>query len=330
VTNFFYTLAAFALVLGILIITHELGHYLVARWIGVKVLRFSVGFGRVMWSRRLGRDGTEWAIRLFPLGGYVTMLDEREGAVPPEEASRTFNQQSVYRRMAIVAAGPLANFLLAIFVYWGIFWYGSEELKPILGTPVAASAAAAAGIENGEHVLKVAGKAVQTWQELRWTLLRRAVEQDLVSLEVINARNEIALRYIDVSSARESGWEGDALEKLGVRFFRPNIRSIIGKVSPDSPAEIGGLLTGDEILAIGSTLINSWIDFVQMVRESPGKTLDLEVSRQGQRIVLQITPVLTSEHGSVIGRIGAGVASSRLPASELVTTVRYEPLTALG
>lgn len=329
-TNFLYTLAAFALVLGFLIIAHELGHYLVARWAGVKVLRFSVGFGRVMWSRRFGRDSTEWAIGLFPLGGYVKMLDEREGVVLPEDASRAFNRQSVYRRIAIVAAGPLANFLLAIFVYWGIFWHGTEELKPILGTPVAASAAENAGIENGEHVLKVAGEEVQTWQELRWTLLRRAVEQDSVSLEVINGRNEITLRRIDVSSARDSGWEGDALDKLGVRFFRPHIRPVIGKVSAGSPAELAGLLADDEILTIGNTMIDSWIDLVQTVRESPRKKLDIEISRQGQHILLQITPDLVSEQGREIGRIGAGVARSGSPSIELMTTVRYGLLAALG
>ena len=140
-SNFFFYLAAFALVLGILVIVHELGHYLVARWAGVRVLRFSVGFGKVLWSKRCGPDATEWAIGAFPLGGYVKMLDEREGDVPPEEAHRAFNQQTVYWRMAIAAAGPLANFLLAIVLYWGIFWYGTEELKPILGTPPAASAA---------------------------------------------------------------------------------------------------------------------------------------------------------------------------------------------
>lgn len=329
-TNFLYTLAAFALLLGFLIIAHELGHYLVARWAGVKVLRFSVGFGRVMWSRRFGRDSTEWAIGLFPLGGYVKMLDEREGVVLPEDASRAFNRQSVYRRIAIVAAGPLANFLLAIFVYWGIFWHGTEELKPILGTPVAASAAENAGIENGEHVLKVAGEEVQTWQELRWTLLRRAVEQDSVSLEVINGRNEITLRRIDVSSARDSGWEGDALDKLGVRFFRPHIRPVIGKVSAGSPAELAGLLADDEILTIGNTMIDSWIDLVQTVRESPRKKLDIEISRQGQHILLQITPDLVSEQGREIGRIGAGVARSGSPSIELMTTVRYGLLAALG
>ncbi|MBI4741996.1 MAG: RIP metalloprotease RseP [Betaproteobacteria bacterium] len=328
--SFLYTLAAFAIVLGVLIVVHEYGHYLVARWAGVKVLRFSVGFGRVVWSRRVGRDGTEWALGIVPLGGYVKMLDEGEGGVAPEDVARAFNRQSVYRRMAIVAAGPSANFLLAILVYWGVFWHGTAELKPILGTPVAASAAARAGVENGELVLKVAGEDVHTWQEMRWELLRRAVDQESVSLEVINARSEIALRRIDLSSVRESGWEADSLEKVGVRFFRPDIKPVIGKVTPDSAAAIAGLRAGDEIRSVGGAVIESWGSFVEAVRESPGKALALEVVRDGQRLPLQITPASVSDQGRAIGRIGAAVAGGGTPRSELVTLVRYGPVTALG
>ena len=209
-SNFIYYAAAFSLVLGVLVFVHEFGHYFVARLLGVKVLRFSVGFGKALWSKKIGRDGTEWAIGVFPLGGYVKMLDEREGEVVPEEWHRSFNRQNVWRRMAIVAAGPLTNLLLAVVVYWGLFWYGMEELKPILGTPVVSSPAAAAGIENGERVLKVDGELIQTWQEMRWVLLRRAIDQDSIALEVINSRNEIAIRRLDVSAARADGGGGRA------------------------------------------------------------------------------------------------------------------------
>ena len=151
-SNFLYYLAAFGLVIGILVVVHEFGHYLVARWAGVRVLRFSVGFGRPLLMRKLGRDGTEWCLAAFPLGGYVKMLDEREGPVDPQEAHRAFNRQSVWRRIAIVAAGPMANFLLAIVLYWGIFANGSEEPRALLGPPVAASAAALAGEIGRAHV----------------------------------------------------------------------------------------------------------------------------------------------------------------------------------
>lgn len=329
-SNFLYYLAAFALVLGILIIVHEFGHYLVARWAGVKVLRFSVGFGRAIWSKRFGRDGTEWAIGAFPLGGYVKMLDEREEAVAPEELHRAFNRQPVVRRMAIVAAGPLANFLLAILLYWGIFWHGTEELKPILGSPPAASAAAAAGFENGELVLKVAGEPVQTWQDMRWVLLRRAVDQDSIDFELVNAHHEIATRRLDVSSARQSGWEGDALDKLGISFFRPKIRPVLDKINPDSAAAAAGLLPGDEIIAIGDKAIVTWPDVVQTVRQSPGKLLEFDVLRDGLHQLIRITPIAVDERGREIGRIGAAVSDVGQSRADIMTTVRYGPLNSLG
>ena len=328
--NFLFYLAAFALVLGTLIIVHEYGHYLVARLAGVKVLRFSVGFGRAIWSRRIGRDQTEWAIGIFPLGGYVKMLDEREGEVSPEEAHRAFNRRPVAWRMAIVAAGPLANFLLAILLFWGVFLYGSEELRPIFGTPPAASAAADAGFENGERVLKVAGEEVATWQEMRWVLLRRAVDQSIIEFELVNARNEITVRHLDVSSARESGWEGDALEKLGISFFKPMVRPLLKTISPNSAAAAADLRPGDEILAIDGKAIVSWSSVVETIRHSPGKTLAFDVLRDGARFSLQIRPATIVEKGREIGRIGAAVGDTDLSRSEFMTMVRYGPVAALG
>ncbi len=329
-SNFLFYLVAFALILGVLIIVHEFGHYIVARYVGVKVLRFSVGFGRAVWSKKMGRDDTEWAIGLFPLGGYVKMLDEREAAVAPEELPRSFNRQSVWRRMAIVVAGPAANLLLAVLVYWGLFSYGMEELRPIMGTPVAASAAAKAGIENGERVLKVGGELVQTWQDMRWVLISRAVDQDSIELELINQRKEIAIRRLDVSSARADGWEGDALEKLGLNFFRPMIPPVIGQISPDSVAAAAGLKVGDEVLFIDGTPITSWSDVVLTIRSSPGKALRMEVLRQDEPLVLVLTPALVEERGQEIGRIGASVRDTSATRDEMMITVRYGPLTALG
>ncbi len=329
-SNFLFYLAAFALILGVLIVVHEYGHYLVARWVGVKVLRFSVGFGRALWSKRIGRDGTEWALGMFPLGGYVKMLDEREGDVAPEELHRSFNRQSVWQRMAIVAAGPAANLLLAIVVYWGLFWHGTEELKPILGVPVAASPAAASGMQSGERVLKIGGEVVQTWQDLHWVLIRQAVDQDSIELEVINPRNEITIRRLDVSSARSGGMEGDTVARLGISFYRPKIPPVLGKISPDSAAAAAGLQAGDKILMIDEKPVTAWLDVVQNVRNSPGKTLDFEVQRQGERIVIEITPLPVEESGQKIGRIGASVRDTGASRSELMVTVRYGVMPALG
>ena len=329
-SNFFYYLAAFALVLGVLVIVHEYGHYLVARFVGVKVLRFSVGFGKPVWSKRIGRDGTEWAVGMFPLGGYVKMLDEREGDVLPEELHRSFNRQSVWRRMAIVVAGPLANLLLAVFVYWGLFWYGTEELKPILGTPVAASAAMAAGIENGERVLKVSGNVVQTWQEMRWVLLQQAVNQDSIDFEVINQRNEINIRRLDISSAKSGGWDGDVLEKLGIRFFRPIIPAVIGKISQDSPAATAELRSGDEILSIDGQAISSWFEVVKIVRSSFGKQLKFEIRRDDLQFAVDVAPVVVEENGREIGRIGASAMDNGSSRNELMIVVSYGGFPALG
>ena len=329
-SGFVFYLAAFALILGVLIVVHELGHYFVARLAGVKVLRFSLGFGRSLWSRRMGRDGTEWSIAVFPLGGYVKMLDEREGEVPGAELDRSFNRQSVWRRMAIVAAGPLANLLLAVFVYWGLFWSGTEEVRPLLGAPVAASAAAAAGFEDGEEVRKVAGDAVQTWQDMRWLLLRRAAEQGAVDVEVINPRNEIALRQLDLSAIREGGWEGDGIEKLGLRFYRPKIPAVLGAVSADGPAAAAGLRSGDEIRKIDKTPVLSWSDVVRSVRAAPGKPLAFEIARNAQRYHVTLTPAVVDEGSGQIGRIGAMVADSDRARNELMVTVSYGPLAAFG
>lgn len=328
--NFLSYLAAFALLIGLLIVVHELGHYAVARCVGVKVLRFSVGFGRTLLLKRIGRDGTEWALCAFPIGGYVKMLDESEGEVAPHELHRSFNRQSVWKRMGIVAAGPLANLLLAVLVYWGLFVHGAEELRPVLAAPVAASAAAEAGIEDGERVLKVAGESVQTWQEFRWHLLRRMVGQEAVDLEVINLRHEVAIRRLHLSQARNDGWEGDALEKLGINLFHPAVPPIIGKISPGSVAESAGLNPGDEILSIDHRPVTEWSEVVHTVRASPRVPLLFEIKRNEERFRIEITPSVVQDNGREIGRIGAAVGGMDAYRKELMVTVRYGLVPALG
>jgi len=318
-----FYLGAFIVVLGVLIVVHEFGHYLAARYCGVRVLRFSVGFGRTLWQRRLGRDGTEWAVGIFPLGGYVKMLDEREGEVAPEELERAFNRQSVGKRSLIVAAGPAANFVLAIVLYWAVFMLGSEELRPILGTPPVASPAAVAGIVNGEQVRTVDGEPVVTWNDLRWMLLHKAAIQESVELEVINERREIALRRLPLAAAGEQGWEGDALERLGVRFFRPNMPPVVGKVMAGSPGELAGIRQGDEIVAIDGVTVHTWHEFVLLVREAAARSLRVELLRGGRIVAVNVIPEAVSERGKQIGRIGVAVAESRDTGREVRTFVRY-------
>ena len=316
-------LAAFLVVLGVLIIVHEFGHYAVARLCGVKVLRFSVGFGRPLWERSLGRDGTTWAVCAFPLGGYVKMLDEREGEVKPEEAHRAFNNQSVGKRSAIVVAGPAANFLLAVLLYWGLFMAGSEELLAILGNPPANTPAATAGIANGEQVRSVDGELVATWTDFRWLLLQKAVDQESAKLELINERQEIVVRNLSLTAAADKDWVGDPLERLGLAFYRPKMPPLLGTVLPGGAGERAGLRAGDEIVAIDGEAIVSWPDVVMKVRQSPGKTLSFALLRSGERLDVAVVPAESNEHGRIIGKIAVGVAESSEPHREIKTFIRY-------
>jgi regulator of sigma E protease len=325
-----YYLGAFALALGILIVVHEYGHYIVARWCGVKVLRFSVGFGRPILMRRWGADQTEWALAVFPLGGYVKMLDEREAPVAPEDLARAFNRQPVGKRFAIVAAGPIANFLLAILFYWGLFSYGVEELKPVLGPPVAESAAARAGFEDGETVLSVNRTGIVTWQEFRWEILQRALGKEAITVETINERREIAERRLDLSGLDTRKLEEDMLRELGFSLHRPAMEPVIGRVVAGGAAASAGLLAGDRVLAIAGQPVAVWGDLVRIVREAPGRSLELEYERAGRRATVAVVPSEALENGKPVGRIGVAVQDDPAQRARLMTTVRYNPIAALG
>lgn len=327
-SNFLFYLAAFVLVLAVLIAVHELGHYLAARFCGVKVLRFSLGFGKVLWQKRCGADRTEWAVSIFPLGGYVKMLDEREGDVPADELHRTFNRQTVGRRSLIVVAGPLANFVLAILLYWVTFMTGSQELLPVLGMPAAGTPAAMAGINNGDQVRALDGQPVATWNDLRWALLQKAVEQESVELEVINEQQEISVRRLALSAASDKGWEGGALERLGINFYRPKLPPVIGKVLGGGIAERAGLLSGDRILAVDGQPISTWYELVVKIRDSDGRLLHFEVQRPSGQLMLDVQPELVSEHGRSVGKIGIGVAETGEAHREVRAFVRYDFFTA--
>jgi regulator of sigma E protease len=325
-----FYLGAFALALGILIVGHEFGHYLVARACGVKILRFSIGFGRALWLRRWGADRTEWAVAAFPLGGYVKMLDEREAPVAEHELHRAFNRQTVGKRMAIVAAGPLANFLLAILFYWGLYVYGVEELRPLLGGPAAQSAAAEAGFAEGELVLSVNGTPVRTWQELRWELLQQALNRQASTLEVINARREISHRRLDLSAFDPRDLEADLLTTLGFRLFRPRLPAVIGAVSSGGPAERAGIRVADRVVGIDGRDIESWADLVAAVRAAPDRELEFVLLRDGVRSVTRVAIDAVEENGRRVGRIGVAVREDGRRNPDMTTVVRYGPLIALG
>ncbi|HNP26200.1 MAG TPA: RIP metalloprotease RseP, partial [Nitrosomonas sp.] len=322
--SIFYTIASFIVALGILITFHEFGHYLVARWNGVKVLRFSVGFGQPVFRKRLGKDQTEWIVAAIPLGGYVKMLDENEGSVAKEDLSRAFNRQPVGRRFAIVAAGPLANFLLAIVMYWFMFILGVEGIKPMLGPVVPDTPVAQAQFEEGEIIVSIENELVESWQDARWTLLRYAVNQSPdVTVETVNQNGEINWRQLDLSGMHPDEMEGNVLGKIGFNVYQPEIKPIVAEVMAGGAGERAGLQAGDEILAVNDKDVYSWVEFVPEVQANPGRPLVLEVLRNDQIIALNITPETVTENGQRIGRIGIMPKIDQSLFEALRVTVTY-------
>ena len=328
--NLAFTVAAFAVALGVLIVIHEFGHFLAARRCGVKVLRFSVGFGKPLMVKRSGRDGTEWALAAFPLGGYVKMLDEAEGEVPPHELGRAFNRQPVWKRFLIVAAGPAANFLLAIVLYWVLFMHGIPGVRPMLGAIPPGSAAAQAGLAEGDLITAVDGEVVVTWQDTRWLMLKRVMEMQPARLQTRGEHGEISFHTLETGALTEEEREGDFLTKLGMTHYRPALRPQVGTVMVGSAAERAGLREGDEILAVDGQAVASWEGLVKRVQEAPGRELRFDMRRGDARLSLTVTPSAETERGRKVGKIGIGPKIDRSLERRLLTEVRYPALRALG
>jgi regulator of sigma E protease len=323
-------LIAFVVALGILITFHELGHYLIARWCGVKVLRFSLGFGKVVASKRVGPDQTEWALSAIPLGGYVKMLDAREGDVPPQDAHREFTRQSVWKRIAIVIAGPVANFLLAIFFYWVLFVSGAPGVKPIIAEPLKDSPAYAAGLQSGERILSINGAPIQTWQDVHLALLSEAVETKKARIELENNKGQLSARNLDLDSLTPTDLESDFLGKLGLALSRPKIKPIVAEAVAGGAAQTAGLQAGDEVIDIDGKAINDWEDLVVQVVASPGRELHFTIQRGAQQKQITITPKADNTGKKIIGRIGARPKVEQAEFDKMMTEVRYGPLVAIG
>ena len=316
-----HTVIAFIVALGLLIVVHEYGHYLIARLCGVKVLRFSVGFGRPLFTKQL--NDTEWVIAAIPFGGYVKMLDEREGPVEPHEAHRAFNRKSVARRFAIVVAGPVANFLFAIAVYAGLFMYGLPEARPVLGAPVEGSVAAAAGLRPGDTVRSIDGEAITTWQELRWRVLQGALQRQQLRLEVENERGHLGSATLDLRSFPADDVEADALERIGLRLFRPPLDPVIGQVVAGGAAERAGLAAGDRVLEADGKAVATWEALVTAVQAKPESPLQLTVERAGVRRSVEVVPAAVNAGQKRIGRIGAAPQLPPAHADKMLVRVQH-------
>ena len=324
--NVLHTIVWFLVAIGILVVFHELGHYFAARLAGVKVLRFSVGFGKPLISRRFGRDQTEWSLAALPFGGYVKMLDEREGDVSPAEVHRSFNRATVWRRIGIVVAGPLANFLLAIVFYWILFMQGLPALKPMVGEPPAGTAAANAGLVAGDEIRRVNGKDTLSFQDLRLSLLRAGVAGEPMVLELADGRRA----RLDAAPMQTENLEQDTLRPLGIVRYDPEIAPVLGKLLPDGAAARTGFLTGDRLVSANGQGIATWQGWVQVVRQHPAKPLQIEYERNGRLGSLTLLPDAVDESGERVGKIGAGPQIDEAFLATLMTEVRYGPIEALG
>jgi regulator of sigma E protease len=326
------TLIAFVIALGVLVVVHELGHYWVARLCGVKVLRFSVGMGKIVFSRRFGPDQTEWAISVLPLGGYVKMLDAREqdlSKLAPEDLEREFTRQTVWKRIAIVAAGPLANFILAIAVFTGLYSYGIPEPTPRVRAVQENTAAHYAGLRGGEMVTAVNGEPIRIWSDLRWKILQLAIEKAPARLDVERPNPAVAGgKLLDVITLRLDGLsmadlESDFLGKLGLDLARP--KPVLGKILPDGPAMQAGLREGDSIVEVNGQRLTDGLAFVELVRSSAGKPLMITGLRDRQEFSATVIPEAYTKNERTIGRIKAEV-----PLSPEMVIASDPPLAALG
>ncbi len=328
-TQLIYSIIGFIVALGILVAVHEFGHFWVARQLGVKVLRFSIGFGRPLWSRTGKVDGTEYALGSIPLGGYVKMLED-DGSEPPEEAKRAFNRQGLPVRAAIVLAGPAFNFLFAIVAYAIVFGMGVTGLKPVIGDVVPGSLAEQAGLQAGDEIVAIDGRPNQIWRENRLYLFNSALKQDAVAITV--ADDAGAERNIEIDFSNLPAREVDSLlleKAVGVRSWAPPVPAAIGEVVPDNPAALAGLEVGDEVVAVDGTPVSDWVGLVEYIQPRFEKSVIFSVLRDGQNIDLEIVPVRFDTEQGPIGRIGVRPALIDYPESMQVR-LRSGPIEALG
>ncbi|MCE3219169.1 sigma E protease regulator RseP [Vibrio diabolicus] len=289
-TGILWNLISFIVALGILVAVHEFGHFWVARRCGVKVEKFSIGFGKSIWSK-VGKDGTEYSISMIPLGGYVKMVDSRVDEVPEHEKHLAFDKKPLWKRTSIVAAGPIFNFLFAIFAYWLVFLIGIPAVKPVIGEVTPNSIVAEAGIESGMELKSISGIKTPDWESVNMGLISH-IGDDLMTVTLTSA-NEVGSEVTKTLDLRE--WEFDpetqsAMQSLGFAPYTPEVYRVIEQVSQGGAAEKAGVLPGDEIVAIGEQRITEWKQVVEAVRSNPDTPIELTVLRQGYEQTLTLTP----------------------------------------
>ncbi|MEN5150639.1 sigma E protease regulator RseP [Pseudomonas orientalis] len=324
-----YMIVGTLVALGVLVTFHEFGHFWVARRCGVKVLRFSVGFGMplVRWH---DRRGTEFVIAAIPLGGYVKMLDEREGEVPADQLDQSFNRKTVRQRIAIVAAGPIANFLLAMVFFWVLAMMGSQQVRPVIGAVESGSIAAKAGLVAGQEIVSIDGEPTTGWGAVNLQLVRRLGESGTVNV-VVREQDSSAESPRELALDRwlQGADEPDPIKSLGIRPWRPALPPVLAELDPKGPAQAAGLKTGDRLLALDGQALGDWQQVVDLVRVRPDTKIVLKVEREGAQIDVPVTLSVRGEAKAAGGYLGAGVKGVDWPPS-MVREVGFGPLAAIG
>lgn len=323
-------LLAFIFAISVLVSVHEFGHFWVAKKLGVKVLRFSIGFGKPLWRRNFGADNTEFVVAALPLGGYVKMLDEREAPVEERERSRAFNHKPLWVRSAVILAGPAFNFLFAVLAFWLMFVSGVPGMKPVLGEIVPDSVAAQAGFHENDEILSIDGVSTRTWDDASMVLLDAALSRHRCNVEVRSEDNRLQEHAIDFGEVPDALAKGGLLKNLGFSLWRPRVPAIIDFVVADKPAAQAGFLPGDKVIAVDGKPVEFWREWVSYVRAHPGQAMTVRVLRRGEPVELELTPESVEEGGETIGKIGAAVQPPKNTGDDLRVTVRYSAADAVG
>ncbi len=311
--EFIWNLASFVIALGILVTVHEYGHFWVARKNGVKVERFSVGFGKAIWRKRAA-DGTEYVIAMIPLGGYVKMLDERVDEVAEQDRDKTFNSKSVYQRIAIIAAGPFANFAFAILAFYLMLLIGVPSIKPVVGSIDTDSIAAHAEMATNVEIVKVAGITTRDWQDVNMALVGEIGADSIV----INTKQSDS-QYVTSHTLITNDWhfapeKVSALTSLGIIPYRPNVYNELAVIGKDSPAQMAGLLVGDKLIALNSEpLEKGWVDFAKKIKLYPNQTVEITIERTGETQVIAVTPKSVEQNGKLVGYLGVSPKADNWP-----------------
>ena len=324
-----YMIVGTLVALGVLVTFHEFGHFWVARRCGVKVLRFSVGFGTPL-LRWHDRQGTEFVVAAIPLGGYVKMLDEREGDVPADQLDQSFNRKTVGQRIAIVAAGPIANFLLAIAFFWVLAMMGSQQVRPVIGAVESGSLAAKAGLVAGQEIVSIDGQPTVGWSNVNLQLVRRLGESGAIQVAVRGPDSDVeSAHQLVLHDWLKGADEPDPIKSLGIRPWRPELPAVLAELDPKGPAQAAGLKTGDKLLSMNGQAINDWQQVVDWVRLRPAARVDLRVERDGVALEVPVVLAARGEGDAATGYLGAGVNGVDWPPA-MIREVSYGPVAAIG